>query len=66
MTMGIDQDPKSIFMSKNLDQCELQNLIELIREYMGVFAWSYEDMLGLNLEIAQHRLNIRCDAKPVK
>lgn len=61
-----DQDPKHIFISKNLDQNELQNLIELVREYMDVFAWNYEGMPGLDPEIAQHRLNIRDNAKSVK
>lgn len=56
--MRSDQNPEPIFMSKNLDQHELQNLIELIREYIDVFAWNYEDIPGLDSKIAQHRLNI--------
>lgn len=56
---------KLIFIGKNLDQNELQNLIELIREYMDIFTWNYEDMLGPDKEIAYH-LNIKLDTKPVK
>ena len=41
-------------------------LIALIREYIDVFAWSYEDMPDVDLQIAMHYLNIKLDAKPVK
>ena len=37
----------------------------LIKEYIDVFAWSYEDMPGLDPQ-AMHRLNIKPDVKPVK
>ena len=37
-----------------------------MREYIDVFAWNYEDMLGLDPQVAMHRLNINPDAKPVK
>jgi len=35
----------------------------LIKEYIDVFAWNYEDMPGLDPQVAMHRLNIRPDAK---
>jgi len=38
----------------------------LIREYVDVFTWNYEDMPGLDPQVAMHHLNIRSDAKPVK
>lgn len=34
-----DQNPKPIFMSKNITSKELQGLIELIRECVDVFTW---------------------------
>ena len=37
-----------------------------MQEYIDVFAWNYEDMLGLNPRVAMHRLNINSDVKPVK
>lgn len=53
-------------MSKNLTLKKLQDLIELISEYMNVFVWNYNDILGLDPNITQHHLNIRYDAKPIK
>jgi len=45
---------------------EKEEMIVLVKEYIDVFAWNYEDMPGLDPQVAMHRLNIRPDAKPVK
>ena len=45
---------------------EKEELIVLVREYIDVFAWNYEDMPGFDPQVAMHRLNIKPDAKPVK
>jgi len=29
------------------------------KKYIDVFAWSYEDMPGLDPQVAMHRLNIK-------
>jgi len=41
-------------------------LIALIRGYIDVFAWNYEDITGLDPQVALHRLNVKPDVKPVK
>ncbi|RDX85304.1 hypothetical protein CR513_33524, partial [Mucuna pruriens] len=33
-----------------------QRLVELLREYVDIFAWSYRDMPGLDTTIVEHRL----------
>ena len=40
-----------------------EELIILVKEYIDVFAWNYEDMPGLDPQVA---MNIKPDAKPVK
>ena len=37
-----------------------------MQEYIDVFAWNYEDMPGLEPQVAMHPLNINSDAKSVK
>jgi len=64
--MGDQKHPKLISISESLSPTEKQNLISLIKEYIEVFAWSYDDMPGLNPQVATHYLNIKPDAKPVK
>ncbi|KAA3461423.1 RNA-directed DNA polymerase (Reverse transcriptase), Ribonuclease H-like protein [Gossypium australe] len=43
-----------------------QDLVELLREFKDVFAWSYQDMSGLNTDIVVHRLLTREECKPVQ
>ncbi|KAK5813096.1 hypothetical protein PVK06_028542 [Gossypium arboreum] len=43
-----------------------RDLIELLREFKDVFAWSYKDMPGLNTDIVVHRLPIKEEYKPVQ
>jgi len=66
INLGDEANPKPIFISESLSPSEKEDLIHLIREYKNVFAWKYEDMAGLDPQIAMHHLNINLDAKPVK
>ena len=43
-----------------------EELVVLVREYIDIFTWNYEDMPGLDSQVAVYRLNIKPDAKPVK
>ncbi|KAI5424556.1 hypothetical protein KIW84_030655 [Lathyrus oleraceus] len=49
-----------------LEESVKKGLIELLREYVDVFAWSYEDMLGLDTDIVQHFLPLKPECVPVK
>ena len=41
-------------------------LVTLLRDYQDIFAWSYQDMLGLNADIVQHKLPLNLGCSPVK
>ena len=41
-------------------------MIDLLQEYNNVFAWSYQDMSGLDTDIMVHRLPLRKECMPVK
>ena len=43
-----------------------QRLIGLLKQYKDVFAWSFEDMKGLDPTFYQHQINLHKDAKPVQ
>jgi len=66
VNLGSQDHSKTIFISKDLSLTEREELIALVREYIDVFAWNYEDMLGHDPQVAMHRLNIKPDIKPVK
>ena len=64
--VGSRDHPKPISISESLSLTEREELIALIQEYIDIFAWNYEDMPDLDLQIAMHHLNIRPDVKPVR
>lgn len=64
--LGTKEQPKEIQIGTSLSQSEKSELIELLESYLDVFAWSYEDMPGLDPNIVQHHLPLLPDAKPIK
>ena len=40
-------------------------LIALLKEFREIFAWSYQDMPGLDTEIVMHRILVKLECPPV-
>ncbi|RVW91717.1 Retrovirus-related Pol polyprotein from transposon 17.6 [Vitis vinifera] len=53
-----DDQPRELKIGLPLSTDERNRLIHLLRSYLDVFAWSYEDMPGLDPSIVQHHLPI--------
>jgi hypothetical protein len=66
INLGTSENPKEIKIGSNLSQEEKKDLMGLLKEFQEVFAWSYEDMLGINLDNVQHRIPTLSEVKPVK
>ena len=43
-----------------------QDLVQFLRKSIDVFAWSHEDMLGIDPSIITHCLNVHPSSKPVR
>ncbi|KAL5546086.1 hypothetical protein UlMin_005773 [Ulmus minor] len=43
-----------------------EDLVTFLREHRDVFAWSHEDMHGIDPDVIVHRLNIDPNFKPIK
>ena len=63
INLGTVDDPKPIFVSASLTPQELEEYTQLLQEYRDVFAWSYQDMPGLDPNIAVHKLGIPYKAR---
>ena len=59
------QRPRPISISASLTEKEKSELILLLKEFKDVFAWNYSEMLGLDLRLVVHTLNVDPEAKPV-
>ena len=57
---------KLIFIADNLEESFELALMVMLREYQDIFAWSYQDMPGLNVSLITHKLAIDPIVKPVK
>ena len=66
INLGTEEDKKEIRVGANLEPSVKERLIQLLHDYVEIFAWSYEDMSGLDTDIVVHRLPTREDCPPVK
>jgi len=64
--LGTPDNPRPVFISKNIEDDELPEYVSFLREFVDCFAWSYAKMPSLDSKIAVHKLNLQKDIKPVK
>jgi len=57
--IGIEGKPKMIKVSKSLSPKQKHKYIELFKEYVDLFAWSYEDLKSYDTSIIQHKIPIK-------
>ena len=65
-SLGTDDEPKMIQVGNTLTLSKKDALVALLIEFKEVFAWSYEDMLGIDTDIVQHCTPIDPTIKLVK
>ena len=51
---GTPDQPREIRIGSSLSPSKRSRLIDLLKSYLDVFTWSYEDMPGLDPSIVQH------------
>ena len=61
-----DNELKTVLIAKDMIEADKQRLTALLKQYKDVFAWSFEDMKGLDPAFCQHQINLHKDAKPVQ
>ncbi|KAI5394633.1 hypothetical protein KIW84_061318 [Lathyrus oleraceus] len=66
VNLGSEDDVKEVKIGSRLCPEVKKGLIDLLREYSDVFAWSYQDMPSLDSEIVEHRLPLKPECPPVK
>jgi len=66
INLGTEHDKREVKIGSSLKAEVREKLVELLREYADVFAWSYQDMPGLDTAIVEHKLPLRPECPPVK
>ena len=66
INLGTEEEKKEVKIGTTLSSATKKELIDLLQDYSDVFAWSYQDMPGLDTDIVVHRLPLREECMPVK
>ena len=64
--LGTADQPREMRIGTTLSADERYSFLRLLRSYLDVFSWSYEDMPSLGPSIVQHHLPLVPHARPVK
>ena len=51
VNLGIGEEKKEVKVGTGMTTSIWDELVALLRDYQDIFAWSYQDMPGLNLDI---------------
>ena len=65
VNLGSEEERKEVKVGALLSSAVKECLIELLKEFSDVFAWSYQDMPGLETNIVEHRLPLKPGCPPV-
>ena len=60
------EEPKEVKIGTRFTAEQREAFITLLREFREIFAWSYQDMPGLDTNIVVHKIPLKSECKPVK
>ena len=66
VNLGTDDEKKEVKIGSSLDSSTKKEIIDLLKEYADIFAWSYQDMPGLSTKIVEYQLPTRPECRPVQ
>ena len=66
INLGTEEGKKEVKVGTGMTAPIRHSLITLLEEYQDVFAWSYLDMPGLDLDIVQHKLPLNPRSSSIK
>ena len=66
VNLRINDEKKEVKIGASLDSSLKKEITYLLREYADIFAWSYQDMLRLSIEIVEHQLPMKPECQLVQ
>lgn len=66
VNLGTSQVPKNVYIGKCLSQRSRNNLIDLLKKFRHVFAWSYDDLKAYREDLFQHEIPLKEGTKPFR
>jgi len=66
VNLSIIKNPRPSFINTNLSLKEERDYMKLLIKYWDIFAWYYNEMLGLKLSVVVHQLAIKIKVRLIK
>ena len=57
---------KPVKIGVNFPKDMKDELLALLKEFKEIFAWSYQDMLQLDIEIVVHKVSVKLQCPPIR
>lgn len=64
--VGTQENPKLVKLYVGISPNFQEKYIKLFKNYVDVFAWSYEDLKNYDVNIIQHKIPLKEGVKPYK
>lgn len=67
--VNISRNPniiENVFIGDDCSPVEIQTYIDLFKDFRDVFAWSYEEIPGIDPSIVHHEIKTYENAKPIR
>ena len=55
---------ENVYIGADCSPCEIKEYTAMFREFCDIFAWSYDEMPGIDPRIVEHEIKTYPDAKP--
>jgi ribonuclease HI len=64
--IGTEKDPKFVKLSSSLSREQRDEYVELLKEFVDVFSWTYEDLRTYDTSIIEHKIPLKEESKPFR
>jgi len=64
--LGIEEDPEYVKLSSSLLKEQMVEYVKLLKEFVDVFSWKYEDLRTYDTNIIEHKIPLKEETKPFK
>jgi hypothetical protein len=64
--LGTEEDPKCVKLFRNLSKEQRVEYVKLLKEFVDVFAWKYEDLRTYDTNIIEHKITLKEETNPFR
>jgi hypothetical protein len=64
--IGTTANPKIVKISRALPDEQRDRYVSLMKKFVDIFAWSYEDLKTFDTDIIQHKIPLKVGSKPFR